>query len=70
MKINMTSKILIIYPKADVSSTKVSSSVSSDRPDSTKSSEILSEILVLPEPKVKETYKKTKSISVSYHISS
>ena len=55
--------VKINHPEADVSSTEVSSSVSSDHPDFIKSSQILSEILVLPESKVKEAYKKTKSIT-------
>ena len=54
--------VKINHPETNVSSTEVSS-VSSDHPNSTKSSEVLSEILVLPEPKVKGACKKTKAVT-------
>jgi len=49
--------VKITHPEVDVSSTEVSS-VSSGQLGSTKSSDVLSEILVLPEPKGKPTRKK------------
>ena len=60
--------VKINHPELDVSSAEVSSSVSSDHPHSTistKSSDVLSQILVLPEPiKTKATCKRQKLLIV------